>query len=185
MKQKQSEQKIIVDVEDKELNDGHIYNETPNIYKLSRFQRIPFWVKAVLVKYWSFGMIYYFIVAGLGLYLINFDPIFSFLIMGVTMGLVNDIIINNILSVMDDDREQSHWYWIFHSKKAYSLFINIFYGILWGVLSGILAAFLSSIIPNNTIGLFQEPLSFALVGSLVEAVFISIKNILVFRKKHI
>ncbi|MFA6812001.1 MAG: hypothetical protein WCR45_02755 [Bacteroidaceae bacterium] len=181
MKKPSLEQKVVVDVEDKELAELNESPTAPNIYKLSRFQRIPFWVKAVLIKYWSFGMIYYFIIAGLGIYLIKYDVSLSFLIMGIVMGLVNDIVVNNILEVIDDENHHAHWYWIFKSKKVYSLLINIVYGVIWGVISGIFSAFLASVIPNNTIGLFQEPFTFALVGSLVEAFFVGIKDLIVYK----
>ena len=35
-------------------------------YKVSFFDRIPYWVKAIIIKYWMFGATYFFINMGLG-----------------------------------------------------------------------------------------------------------------------
>jgi hypothetical protein len=160
--------------------------ETPNVqaYKVSWFDKIPYWIKACVFKYWSYGMVYFFFVMGLGTIWMDYaDAIYiQMIVLGVAMGILNDLIFYNVLQVIETSNRESRWWLLIKNKKVYSLFINIAYGLAWGFATSLLSAYFASLIdavlPNSWF--FREPLTFALVGSLIDAVVIGLKDLIMF-----
>lgn len=156
----------------------------PNAYKVTWFDRIPFWVRASLIKYWFFGMAYFFFVMGMTFLMGISDPgtllFFQILILGVAMGFLNDFIIDNILEVMETNRHEAHYWWIFKSKKWWSVLINLPYGLLWSALSVLVCGLLGNAVDATGVsGLdwtFREPFSFALVAFAIDGVFVLAKD---------
>lgn len=181
MKNKRSS-KAIVYIEKNDRKAEEVKENRKNAYHVSWFDKIPYWIKAVLLKYWSCGMVYFFFVMGLGVYFMNttYDPYLVMLIVGVAMGFINDFVIYNILVAMDTDKNESRFYMMFKSKKVYSLLINIPYGIVWAFVTGIICALLVTVIPANEFGLFREPLTYGVIGLAVDAIFVFIKDVAVY-----
>jgi hypothetical protein len=160
--------------------------ETPAVqaYKISWFDKIPYWIKACVFKYWSYGMVYFFFVMGLGTIWAEYaDAIYiQMIVLGTAMGLLNDLIFYNVLQVIETSERESRWWLLIKNKKVYSLFINIAYGLVWGLATSFLAAFLASKIDVvfPTSWFFREPLSFALVGFIIDGVVIGVKDLIMF-----
>lgn len=163
--------------------------ERPADYKVkparSFFDRIPFAVKALFIKYWFFAAIYFFIAFGLGEF-IGSDGYLLALILGIAVGFVNDFIVYNILNTLESDRREAHYYEYFKSKKLYSLLINLPIAIVWSyatayICSAINSLFLGSMTVN---WICAEPFTYGLVALIVDGVLIFIKNIgvLAFRR---
>ncbi len=150
-----------------------------NVYKVSWFTRIPYFFKPILLKYWCFGMCYFFIEMGLG----NISGLTSWyltIIDGVFMGIVNDLVVYKILDLWDTEKHESRPYIFFRSTRFYSLFINVFYGLAWAIITKLLCSTFSLLIATYIVKgtwWFREPFSFALVGLAVDAVLIGIKNL--------
>lgn len=160
--------------------------DTPLVqaYKVSWFDKIPYWIKACVFKYWSYGMVYFFFVMGLGTIWVDYgDAIYiQMIVLGAAMGILNDLIFYNVLQVIETSDRESRWWLLFKNKKVYSLFINLAYGLAWGFATSLLSAFFASLIdgvlPNSWF--FREPLTFALVGSLIDAFVIGFKDLIMF-----
>ncbi len=158
--------------------------------KVNWFDRIPYAVKALVLKYWFFGMIYFFFVMGIP----NLDMTSETVIVGVALGILNDLVIYKILELFDSYKNESQYYKFFRSKKVYSIFINTVYGFIVGGLSMIFSFVFRYWIQNGTSlevfdtikWLFAEPFTFALLALFVDAIFIGIKDLCVYLyRKHI
>lgn len=158
-------------------------------YRIHWYQKIPYPVRALFIKYWFFGLNYFLFDMGLAsipFFRENTNETFYYttliliFVAGFALGVFNDIFVYNILEVIEDDPKQSKPYIFFKSKKLYSLFINIIYGILVGFLTHWLCAGLTTAIdPTNGSFWFREAFSCALIGFIVDGAFIGLKNLLV------
>ena len=154
-------------------------------YKVSFFDRIPYWIKAIIIKYWMFGATYFFINMGLGnLIGNNMSAEYFILIDGAFAGILLEIT-NHIYHLLDSDKEESRHYVIFYSKRFYSVFVNVLYGLVWAACTLIITYFLRSWINDPTTMWFAEPFSFALVGLAVDSVFVFLKDIIVYSYRKV
>lgn len=165
--------------------DSQVFPEDGNLKKMFRenrwYHHIPYWVKALFIKYWFFGLNYFLFQIGLG-YLIKdmtaYNSMVLMLIQGVAQGIINDIFIYNILETVEDFPGESFWWVIFKKHKLYSLFINVAYGMVWGYLSwrsnGLLASNIIKAWPQSWF--FQEPFSWAVIAFIIDGAFILIKD---------
>lgn len=155
-------------------------------YRIHWYQKIPYPVRALFIKYWFFGLNYFLFDVGLG-YLDFFQSssgdIFAYatlilmLISGLALGVFNDLFVYNILDIIEDFPNEKEHYVIFKSKKLYSLFINILYGLLVGFISRLICGNLTRLIdPTLHTFLFREPFTCALMMFVIDALFITIKN---------
>jgi hypothetical protein len=164
-----------------ETSDKNFSEVPTNPYKISWFDKIPFWVKAVFVKYWAIGAIYFFFVMGLTAWMnVNYNPLVQMLVVGLAQGFMNDFITYNILDALESSRREAHYWWIFKNAKFYSLVINLVYALAWSYGTGFLCAYLSEITPYNAFGVWKEPLTFAIVGLVIDLVAIGLKDLIVY-----
>lgn len=155
--------------------------------KVSWFDRIPFWVKAVFIKYWFFGMTYYFFVTAFGYFfqnneVYNNNPIISWIIVGCATGFFNDWMVYNILDTVETKRGQSFYWVMFKNKKFYSTLINLVYGLVWSCLTFLLCAFFADLIMKSDpeTWWFREAFSFALIGFVIDGAFVGLKDCIYF-----
>lgn len=163
-------------------------------YQLHWYQKIPYPVRALFIKYWFFGLNYFLFNMGLGAlpYFVELkqetfaiNTLILLFIQSFALGAFNEVFVYNILDVIEDFPGESKRFIFFKSKKLYSLFINIFYGIVSGLTSLILCGVIATAIGNET-WLFREPFTFALVAFFVDLVFVEGKNLIVrlLKKDH-
>ena len=175
------------EVKEKNLIDEEISMDDLHAYKQQGFlARLPYWLKAVFLKYWFFGAIYFFVMMGLA----ELSGENAAILAGTISGCLFDIVVYNILIMMDSDLNESRHYMIFKSKKIWSIFINIVYQVALFILTMIICSSLLSLIEKEgqVTYFLREPFSVALVLSLLDATALFIKNIIVFlvnkNKKH-
>ena len=174
------------EVEEKKLKyEDEISMDDLHAYKQQGFlARVPYWIKAVLLKYWFYGAICFFVLMGLGASGAIGEN--GAIICGLIAGLVFDFIVYGIFRLMDSDKKESRYYVMYKTKKVWSVFINIPYQLLifilgmW-IMTSIVATYQDPV--HNWF--LQEPFSQALVLTALDAVFVLIKNLLVylFRRK--
>lgn len=151
--------------------------------KVSFLKKIPFSIKAILIKYWFYGMYYYFIIMGLGslfLDLTSENTLYLVIIFCLFAGICNDLLLNTILDVIENKPGESKKYIIFKKKKSVlSTLINLVYGFTWG--------FISMYIPSLYVDLSEtvswigrEPFSFALIALGVDFIFVLLKDLIVY-----
>jgi hypothetical protein len=153
-------------------------------YHISWFDRIPYPVRALVIKYWFMGCAYFFFVTAFTFWMgDNYSIYLQMIILGVAMGVFNEFLVYNIFEAMESARHEAFYYEIFKSKKFYSLLINLVYGILWSVGTSLLCAYLVTVTPANDFGLWREPLTFALMGFVIDGLAVAMKDglVLLFR----
>lgn len=147
--------------------------EVNNYIKTSFIRRLPFGVKATFIKYWFFGAVYFFCFMGLGLVAPNENLV---LISGLVGGAFFDIALYNIYLLIAETREQASKWWIFKSKKFYSIFINAVIQIgLWFAFYFIVVPIKKST-PESLVWLFQEPFTAAILLVTMDTALCWIKN---------
>ena len=151
-------------------------------YRSSALDHIPAWVKAVFIKFWFSGAVCFFILWGLGLYVTNLvDMIF---VLGIVLGMVNDILVNNIFRFYERYQGQNDKWMMFPQKKFWTFLANIVYSMI--VLAGVVWMYEAiNTVANAVKGtetqvyLGVEPILFGLFYLAIDMMFIGIKNLLI------
>ena len=173
------------EVKEKNLIDEEISMDDLHAYKQQGFlARIPYWIKAILLKYWFYGAICFFVLIGLGGAGATGEN--GAIVCGLIAGLVFDFIVYGIYRAMDSDKKESRYYVMYKSKKIWSVFVNIPYQLLVFILGMLIMTSIVATYKDPANNWFlQEPFSQAVVLTALDAVFVLIKNLLVylFRKK--
>ncbi len=154
--------------------------------KVSWFDKIPYWVKAVFVKYWFFGAIYFFFVMGITSFVGNaYEVVWRTVTVCLAIGFMNDLLINHILSFMEWKKGEASYWWMFKNKKFYSLLINLAYGGVLGLAAQTVCALIANQINDqNWLWVCREPLTFALVALAIDLALIWLKNWIVYLVKR-
>ena len=103
------------EVSEKELDQ---YRSGPKI-------RFSTTVKAILIKWWFAGMICFFILWGLGSFLS--DTLTQLVVVGFAMGVVTDLLVNNIFRFFAKEEGEFDRWMMFPKKQFSSFFLNIVY----------------------------------------------------------
>lgn len=146
------------------------------------FNKIPFWVKALFMKFWFNGAVCFFIFWGLGIYVT--DMLDMIVVMSVVLGMVTDILVNNAFRFLADYEGQNNKWMMFPQKKYWTFFANIFYAFI--ILVGVIWFYnIINVVANNIKGtesglyVAVEPLLFGLSYMFIDMVFITMKNTMI------
>ena len=142
-------------------------------YKKGGLDAIPVWFKANFIKFWFYCAICFFFFMGVGYYLKAILD--KLLVLAIATGIVNDILVANILRFFDDG-SGNYTKWMLFSKKSYASFIfNLLYGfvlvfIVYLIYYGI----------NKLVGgaLVVEPFLFGGLYLILDTLFIGIKRLI-------
>lgn len=156
-----------------------------NPYKISWFDRIPYWIKAVFIKWWFFAMIYFFFVMGIAGMLGSGGMAIEIqiIVVGLAFGALTDLFTNNILEVCDSAKKESRWWAMWAGHKYYIFLVNIVYGFALGVATSFACAYFVSLIDvsgESVTYWFREPCSFGLVALAIDLACIGIKDLIVY-----
>lgn len=145
-------------------------------YDKGFLNKVPYSVKAILIKYWFYGAVCFFSLMGfVGIYGET-----AALVGGLIAGALFDIACYNILEMMDHDNNKAKYYMMFKSKKIYSVFINVVYQVVVFFIAYVVISAIVSTYKEGSNSMFLgEPLSIALVLTAIDAIFLLIKNLLV------
>lgn len=143
--------------------------------------RIPDWIKAIFIKFWYNGAVCFFIFWGLGMYI--WDTLDMIVVLGVVMGMVTDILVNNtfhFFAIMNGSNNK--WMMFPKKKKLWTFFANIVYGlVVMFIVSSIYSAtnVLLNTVNNteNTVYIGVEPILFGILYVAVDLLFIGMKNL--------
>lgn len=152
-----------------------------NPYRIDMLARVPTFLKALFVKFWFSGVVCYFVMMGLGVYLM-YDDLDMLVIVGIVMGIVNDIFVNPIFRYMESDRREYNNFMMlpFAFKQFWTFFLNIIYYLFVVVLVNYIYTFINLFIG----GLAVEPILFGIFAIMVDMAFIGIKDLIVYLVKR-
>ena len=154
-------------------------------YKSKSKLHIPKPVKALFVKFWFGGMVCYFFMWGLGIYIPS--QLDLFVVTSVAMGFVTDILVNNIFRFYAET-EGANDKWMMFPKKGYkSLVLNIVYAFVLMLFVAKAYNLINTVINRVTgetdnVPFGVEPISFGLIYLGFDMLFIGLKS---FAKKII
>ena len=149
-------------------------------YKSKSKLRIPGPVKALFVKFWFGGMVCYFFMWGLGLYIPS--QLDLFVVTSAAMGFVTDILVNNIFRFYAET-EGANDKWMMFPKKGYkSLLLNIVYAFVLMLFVAKAYNLINTVIisitgQTDTVPFGVEPISFGLIYLGFDMLFIGLKRL--------
>lgn len=161
-------------------NSPEVPMEELQKYRSKSGLHLPGWLKAVLLKAWFAGAACFFIFWGLGLYLTNLGDML--LVFGLALGLVTDLLVNNILRFAAATPGENDGWMMFPKKGMGSFFLNILYGFfllfcVYTLYQLINSAFVSLTGRSDTVPLGVEPILFGLFYTGFDLVFIGLKHL--------
>lgn len=187
-KRRSDEEKLTV--EPTISNDEGVDREVIDPYRVTWFDRIPFWIKSCFIKYWVCGAVYFFVDFGLGNLIwgednsTTYSAVLLILAGGVIYGLADFILGNFLLRMCEQRKNQARPYTVVYSSKFWAMLIMIVYGVLFSYITHMISAGFITLLPKGT-WLFREPLSFALIGLPIEMAFVGLKDLVVYSYKKI
>ena len=155
--------------------------EELNRYRTKKGFHIPDWAKLLLVKAWFAGAVCFFILWGLGIYIGNMlDMLF---ILGVVLGMVNDVLVNSVIRFMEKTPGENDKWMLLPKKGLGSFFGNILYGFaivycvytLYNVINGIFSLIFGT---ADVIYLGVEPILFGTFCMGFDLLFVRIKHLI-------
>ena len=138
-------------------------------------------VKVLLLKAWFAGAVCYFILWGLGLYIYSLiDMLF---ILGIVLGMVTDLLTNNVIRFIEKTPGENDKWLMFPKKGMTSFFLNLVYAMALILCVYMLYGFINRtvvmIIGNaDTVPLGVEPVLFGVFCMGFDVLFISCKGFL-------
>jgi hypothetical protein len=167
----------LVNADKMEIPKEKLGSDPAKKYRSDFLDRIPDSVKALFIKFWFNGAVCYFIFWGLGVYV--YDHLDMIIIMSVILGMINDILVNNILRFIESVPNANDKWMMFPRKKYWTFITNIIYSFV--VLNGVVWLYeminnvLKSFSPNAFLGV--EPILFGVFYLLIDILLVSMKNL--------
>ncbi len=160
-------------------NSPKVSAEELKKYKSGPGFTVPQFVKGLLIKLWFYGAVCFFIFWGLGVYIPGiYDMLF---LLAVVMGMVNDLLVNNIFRYFEETPGANDRFMMF-PKKGYATFIwNILYAFvilffvytLYNLINGTVVAISGEV---DTVPLAVEPILFGTFCTFFDMLFIGMKR---------
>ena len=115
-------------------------------YRSHRAFSLSEWLKVLLIKFWFNGSVCFFFFWGLGAYLADLPD--QLLVLGIAMGVITDLLVNNILRYYAPAEGENDRWMMFPKKRFSSLPLNILYAfwvlffvlMLYNLINSILAS---------------------------------------------
>ncbi len=172
----------LVNADKKDYSKDQTLKDPAKEYRSGFLDRIPSAVKAVFVKFWFFGALCYFILWGLGMLVPYMEDMI--IILSVSLGLITDILVNNILRFIETLPGENNKWMMFPQKKYWTLFANILYS--FAIIYCVAWTFntVNALINNfaNTSGYVYwqvEPLGFGCLCVAYDLIFIGFKRLII------
>lgn len=150
-------------------------------YRNRKGKGIPNTVKILFIKAWFGGAVCFFILWGLGTYLSSMiDMLF---ILGVTLGMVTDLLANGIIRFIEKTEGENDGWMMFPKKGTISFFLNIIYSMVIVVcvyfLYNLINYAITGITGNlDSVPLGVEPILFGVFCMGFDMLFIGIKHLI-------
>ncbi len=147
-------------------------------YESSALAKIPAWIKALFIKFWFNGAVCFFFLWGLGNYIVNYWNLL--LVVGLAMGAITDLIVNNIFRFTAEEEHANDKWMLFPQKKFWTLFLNIAYAFVILACVVLLYSGINKIFAEgDEVPLGVEPILFGLFYLMFDMAVIGIKNLIV------
>ena len=137
-------------------------------------------LKALLLKFWFNGSVCFFFFWGLGAYLADFLD--QFVVLGIAMGVITDLLINNIFRFYAKTPGGNDRWMMFPKRSFPAFFFNILYAFLvlflvytlYNVINSVLVKITGA---TDSIPLGVEPILFGLFYLAVDLLLLGMKHL--------
>jgi hypothetical protein len=142
--------------------------------------RLRDWLKVLLVKWWFNGAVCFFFYWGLGNAVTNRENLL--LILGVAIGFVADLLVNNIFRYYEKTPGGNGRWMMFGRKGFASLPLNVLYGFLlllcvmmtYNTVNGVIVSVTGN---RDSVPLGVEPILFGLITTGWDFLFLGIRRL--------
>lgn len=139
---------------------------------------LPKWLKAVLLKAWFAGAVCFFVLWGLGMYVPN--ALDMFLVFGICLGMVMDLLENGILRFSAATPGENDGWMMFPRRSVPSFLLNILYGLVLLLCVDWLYQLLNTLLlalghGGGTLPLGVEPILFGLFYMGFDVLFLGLR----------
>ena len=154
--------------------------EELNQYLSHKGKGVPETIKILFIKAWFAGAVCFFFLWGLGTYIGSMiDMLF---ILGVALGIVTDLLVNNVLRFIEKEDGANDKFMMFPKKRTVNLFLNVFYSFVIVIAVYSLYNLINVIITTATgnpdmVPLGVEPILFGLFCMGFDMLFVGCKNL--------
>ena len=149
-------------------------------------RKLPSWFKAVFIKFWFAGAVFFFV--GWGLFISTADQLDLTLALGLALGTVTDLMVNRIFFSMERGKGEYQPFIMFPQKKYWGFLLNNSYGIVLCVFVVYTYHIINVVainvwhLPETSVVLGAEPILFGVFCLVYDMLFLQIKKLLVKRK---
>lgn len=166
-------------VEADEYNSPEVPESELLQYRSGSRIRLTDWAKAILIKMWFAGSVCFFIFWGLSAYITaRLDLL---LVFGIALGIVTDILTNNILRAYAKTAHSNDRWMMFPQKRYATFFLNILYALVLLLFVETIYSLLNLLIlgieGEGAQALGVEPIMFGVIYTCVDLLFISMKRL--------
>lgn len=184
--------KLNTDAVDRLINANDESTEIPqeeqHLTKTGFLAKIPYQIKALAIKWWFVSACYFFIGWGLGMFIQ--DSFALPLILGIVIGIVTDLLINNAFRfIQSSDKEYSNFmlipkkaFWTFFVYIVYATIIVFFVVYTYDGINRL--AISVGWATEEKVFLGVEPILFGVFYTIYDMIIIGIKNLIVYAVKH-
>ena len=164
-----------------ESNSPEVPESELRQYRSGPKLRLTDWAKAILIKMWFAGSVCFFIFWGLSSYIsARLDLL---LVFGIALGVVTDVLTNNILRYFAKTPSANDRWMMFPQKKYVTFFLNIVYAMallacvdmFYNLLN---LAILSLTGGGDTVPVGVEPIMFGVFYTCFDLLFIFMKRLM-------
>lgn len=160
-----------------EENSPVVSEEELRKYRSGSKIRIGETAKALLVKFWFNGSVCFFFFWGLGSYLR--DTLDQLFVLGLALGIITDILVNNILRYIAKTKGANDRWMMVPQKRLSSLFLNIIYAYLVLLFVFMFYNLINAVLQSMGKSLLGVgPVLFGLIYLGFDLLFISLKHLM-------
>lgn len=166
-----------------ESNSPAVTPEELERYGAKKHGGLPNWLKVCFVKFWFAGAVEFFMVTGL---VLMFPAMAlaenQIVIVGIVMGMVTDLLTNNVLRFMASPDGANDPWMMFAKRRYLTFFFNIIYAMLLIFIVNLLYIAVEAILGALSGGdghIQVEPLLFGLFYLLSDLVLVGLKNLVI------
>ena len=142
--------------------------------------KLPAGVKAILIKMWFAGAVCFFIFWGLSSYM--GDLLDLIVVFAAVLGIVTDILTNNVLRNFSNDDIEPGRFMMFPQKRYWTFILNILYaGVLLTCTAAVYGGInlILSVLRGEGTVLGVGPILFGVFYTAIDMLFITIKRTLI------
>ncbi len=163
-----------------ESNSPEVSPEELERYGATKKGVLPNWLKVCFAKFWFAGAVEFFMVTGLvliypGIALLENQIV----IVGIVMGMVTDLLTNNVLRFMASPDGANDPWMMFPKQRFFNFFFNIIYAMVLVLLVNLLyvATNMALNAAFDEVRLNMEPISFGLFYLFSDLVLVGLKDL--------